>query len=110
MFVTIADAFSETLGAGLLPMPEPRPGEPDRVRPDGLGDAGAWLPMTVPWSGPNVARALSLAPGDHMAFMQLVGAMYSVSGFTQLIWDGPLTRPQAELIAARVSAVNECFY
>ena len=28
----------------------------------------------------------------------------------ELVWDRPLSRPQVELIAARVSAVNECFY
>jgi AhpD family alkylhydroperoxidase len=27
-----------------------------------------------------------------------------------MVWDGPLSRPQAELLAARVSSINECFY
>ena len=75
-----------------------------------MDDAGAWVQMTVPFAGPNVGRALSLTPPDQMIFMGMVGAMYAMSDFTQLVWDRPLSRPQVELIASRVSAVNECFY
>ncbi|MGI9432359.1 MAG: alkylhydroperoxidase-related (seleno)protein [Myxococcota bacterium] len=107
---TAIDAFAEALGAPHEPLPAPLPGEPTRERPDHMGDGGAWVPVTVPFQGPNVARALSLAPGGQMAFLHLVGAMYAVSDFTQLVWDRPLSRPQVELVAARVSAVNECFY
>ncbi len=110
VFATIIDAFAEALGAESVSLPEPQPGEPDRIRPDGLGDAGAWVPMTVPWRGPNVARALSLVPADHMTFASLVAAMYAGQAFMDLVWDGPLNRPQAELVASRVAAVNECFY
>jgi hypothetical protein len=110
VFATILDAFAEALGADPVPLPSAKPGEPDRVRPDGLGDAGAWVDMTLDHQGPNVGRALSLAPNDQLAFMGLVGSMYSLTNFMEMVWDGPLTRPQAELVAARVSAVNECFY
>ena len=30
-------------------------------------------------------------------------------GFNDMIWDGPLSRPQAELLAARVSSINSVF-
>ena len=31
--------------------------------------------------------------------------------FGAMVWeDRPLSRPQVELVAARVSALNECFY
>jgi hypothetical protein len=30
--------------------------------------------------------------------------------FWNLTWDRPLSRPQVELVAARTSALNECFY
>ena len=47
-------------------------------------------------------------------FMRLVMSMYGGSpgrDFYTLEWsEGPMTRPQVELLAARVSAVNECFY
>ena len=60
----------------------------------------------------NVARALSLVPAANELFMSNVLAMYNGpgGGFFDMVWDGPFTRPQAELLAARVSAVNECFY
>jgi hypothetical protein len=46
-----------------------------------------------------------------MAFFGLVASLYSVSDFAMLVWeDRPLARPQVELVASRVSAVNECFY
>lgn len=107
---TAIDAFAEALGVAPEPLLEPRSGDPDRVRPDGSADVGAWLPMTEAWAGPNVGRALSLAPADNQLFMRLVGSMYAVADFFEMVWKRPLSRPQVELVAARVSALNECFY
>ena len=45
-----------------------------------------------------------------MAFFFMVGAMYGAKDFNTLVWDRPLSRPQVELVAARVSSINECFY
>jgi hypothetical protein len=109
-FTTAADAFAEAMGIDHEPMPTPRDGKPDGSRPDGLADIGAHVVMTDPFTGPNVARALSLAPGDQMAFFFVVGAMYGAKDFNTLVWDRPLSRPQVELVAARVSSINECFY
>ena len=44
------------------------------------------------------------------AVFVLVGAMYAGAEFQTLVWDRPLSRPQIELVASRVSAVSECFY
>ena len=72
---------------------------------------GAFVPLLDPFAGPNVSRALSLRPDDNMMFHALVGSMYALSDFQDLVWeDRPLSRPQVELVAARVSAINECFY
>ena len=109
-FTTAADAFAEALGIDHEPLPLPLPGKPDEQRPDTLADSGAHVVMTDPFAGPNVARALSLAPGDQMAFFFMVGAMYGAKDFNTLVWDRPLSRPQVELVAARVSSINECFY
>ena len=70
------------------------------------------MPLQEPWQGPNVARALSLVPSQNTMFFRLAMAMYGgPQNFFELVWDGgPLTRPQVELLAARVSSVNECFY
>lgn len=110
--VTAIDALGEALGTGHAPLPEAQPGKPDGARLDGVADAGAFVPMMDPFVGPNVARALSLVPEANRLFMQNVMAMYSGrgGGFFDMVWEGPLARPQAELLAARVSALNECFY
>lgn len=109
--VTAIDAFAEALGVAGEPLPEPEPGEAGGIRPQGLGDIGAFVPCLLAAPGPNVGRALSLAPRDNQTFFQLVGSMYAMSDFMELVWkDRPLSRPQVELVAARVSAINECFY
>ncbi|MCS5636983.1 MAG: hypothetical protein NZ990_10730 [Myxococcota bacterium] len=109
--VTAIDAFAEALGVEPEPLPEPQPGEADGQRPDGVAQAEAFVPMAENWPGPNVGRALSLAPMDNAAFFGLVGSMYAMTNFSELVWEGEaLSRPQVELVAARVSAINECFY
>lgn len=85
-------------------------GHPSRERPAGLGDIGAYVVMTDPFDFANVARALSLVPSANQAFYTVVRPMYSEAGFEQLVWDTPLSRPQVELVASRVAAMNECFY
>ena len=109
-----ADAFCEAMGIEHEPLPEPEGGEPTRERPDGMGDIGAWVPVqVVDWNRANVARALSLVPEGVRTFFRMVVAMYSGTGtdFNEMVWNHrPLARPQVELIAARVSALNECFY
>jgi alkylhydroperoxidase family enzyme len=109
--VTAIDALAEALGVEVEPLPAPLDGEPSRARPEAVADEGAWVPMSTPWQGPNVGRALSLVPEGNAMFMGLVMPMYAGAGFAELVWkDRPLSRPQVELVAARVSAVNECFY
>ena len=107
------DVFGVALGMEPGPLPIPDPGSETRYERPNVVDAGAYVPLESPWSGPNVGRALSLAPADNGRFRALVDAMYAGGagrGFMNLVWDGPLTRPQVELVAARVSALNECFY
>ena len=109
---TIAiDAFALALGVDPAPFPEPRAGEPSGARPGGLGEIGAHVACRLDYAGPNVGRALSGAPDDNATFLGLVASMYAVRDFAEMVWkDRPLSRPQVELVAARVSAVNECFY
>lgn len=93
-----------------LPTPHHDPGQPTRARPDGLGDIGAYVPMLEPFPRANVARALSLVPSVNQLFYTLVRPLYSDAGFESLVWETPLSRPQVELVASRVAAMNECFY
>lgn len=109
--VVAVDHLAAALGDRLRPFPRPAPGAPSRVRPEGMGDVGGHIQMTVDHVGPNVARSLSLAGADHVRWRDLVLAMYSREGFFEMVWDErALGRPQVELLAARTSALNECFY
>ena len=110
--VCAMDTFADALGVDYEPLPEPLGGDPDQQRNPNVSAEGAFVDMQVPWQGPNVARALSLVPSQQMLFMGLVMQMYGGPGlFTEMVWENtPLSRPQAELLAARVSALNECFY
>ena len=52
-----------------------------------------------------------LAQADNARRMLLVRSMYSGTDFNQMIWTHRnLSRQQIELVAARTSAINECFY
>ncbi len=109
--VCAIDTYADALGVALEPLPEPVAGDPDGFRNDAVKDVGAHVPLQDPWPGPNVSRAFSLVPDSAQTFFGLVAAMYAgPETFFALEWDGPLSRPQIELLAARVSAVNECFY
>lgn len=109
-----ADAFCEAMGIEHEALPKPEAGEPTRERPDNMGDIGAWVPVQViDWQRANVARALSLVPEGVRTFFRMVAAMYSgtATDFNEMVWDyRPMARPQVELLAARVSALNQCFY
>ena len=113
------------VGLPLLPLPEPQAGEPSRHRPQAVSE-GAWAP-TVP-SGetaeamnmygspgemPFIIRALSLVPSEHRQHVELGHIQYlplnRFHDFKFQQHEG-LTRPQVELLAGRVSAINECFY
>lgn len=116
------DGFCDALGIPLLPLPEVQAGEPSRYRPAEAVDDGAWVPM-IPSEGageneadlyagrftPNVFRAMSLVPDAVRNLLSLLGAFY-VKDVGNLKARNSLDRCQIELLAARVSALNECFY
>jgi hypothetical protein len=118
------DAFHRAMGIELEPLPEPRSGEPSQKRPAAAIKDEAWVPM-LPGGRPsgdeadlwaaqtgNVIRAMSLVPAAVRWLKDLSGAQYldekAIVNFTR--GRGPLSRAQTELIAGRVSALNECFY
>lgn len=119
------DEFHRALGLDLEPLPLPLPGEPTGQRPakaeqrdswppivprDGLqpGDAKFYGPLE--W-GANVISALSLIP-ENVRWLHDLSEGHYLS-FAEMRMPDPLraiSRPQIELIAARVSVLNECFY
>lgn len=109
--VVAVDHSAAAVGADRRRLPDPAPGDPSRVRPAGMADVGGHIDMTAEAVGPNVARSLSLAGDDHIRWRNLVFAMYSGDEFMDMVWaTRALSRPQVELLAARTSALNECFY
>ena len=60
---------------------------------------------------PNIMRALSLVPDEVRALRLSSSAHYvPVEQIPDPTVRRALTRPQMEFVAARVSALNECFY
>lgn len=125
--VVCIDAFHRALGLALEPLPAPIAGAPSRYRPSGLAVGGAWVPMVEPGKVgaaerslypplpqiPNVLRAMSLVPDAVRSLHEQSGAYY----LEMLDVANPsagggraISRPQMELIAGRISALNECFY
>ena len=120
------DEFHRALGISLQPLPEPKPGEPSFELPDALVEDMGFVPtipahgatgknadLWVPGSAASVVRALSLVPDAARGWQQIAGAQYlSLQGMQNLVQDDnrSINRMQMELIAGRVSAVNECFY
>ena len=116
------DGFCDALEIPLLPLPEVQTGGPSRYRPAEAVDDGAWVPM-IPRDGageneadlyagrftPNVFRAMSLVPDAVRNLLNLLAAFY-VENVGNLKARNSLDRRQIELLAARVSALNECFY
>jgi hypothetical protein len=121
------DVFAR--GIGVLPreLPPAEAGEPSKQRPDAAVMELAWVP-TIPngpaggeigealYHGmpmPYIVRALSLVPDELRAHVELEIAHYTrldkLFDYDYQHHDG-LTRPQAEVVAGRVSALNDCFY
>ena len=126
--VLAVDTVSFALGAEPALLPEPEAGEPTRERPPQARLDGAWLPMIARGEDtglaaglygdarmvPNVMRALSLVPAETRAQKRLGEVQYLPYGEVANAKRGndlrALSRMQMELIAARVSKFNECFY
>lgn len=109
--VVAIDHLAAAEGAPERAFPDPVAGEPSRTRPAGMADVGGHIEMEAEAVGPNVGRSLSLAGADHERWRNLVFSMYSGVEFFEMVWaDRALSRPQVELLAARTSALNECFY
>mgnify|MGYP006233677793 FL=1 len=105
------DHLHDALGIEREKLPLAAEGNIGMHRPVGLVNGVGFLP-TLPADGlPHVAVSLGLALADNARRMLLVRAMYSGQSFGEMIWTHrSLSRPQVELVAARTSALNECFY
>jgi hypothetical protein len=121
--ITSIDFVCRGLGVPLHPLPDAEPGAPTRNRPAAALHEGAFVPMLPAaaavgaesdlWGRQtgNVIRAMSLVP-DAVRDLQTLSAAHYLPehDFTDVRAGRTLSRPQMELIAGRVSALNECFY
>lgn len=129
--ITISiDEFDHAIGVGHEPLPDPQEGKPSLYRPSGaeVEDGQAWVPVLgagriappekdlfagIPSGAPppNVIRALSLVPAEVRAWRRVADVQYlstnDMKNFDQI---RAIDRSQTELVAGRVSAINECFY
>lgn len=125
--ITDMDIFARGIGLTPLPLPSPQPGEPTRQRPEAAIQEQAWVP-TIPnppeggaeadalYGGqpkPYIVRALSLVPDELRRHVELEEVQYlPLKHIMQADYQHHegLTRSQVEVVAGRVSALNECFY
>lgn len=121
------DEFHRALGLPLEPLPDPKPGNPDHYVAAHTVETMGFVP-TVPLEGavgneadlwnpkgraPNVLRALTMVPDALRHWRDVAAAQYlSFEGMANFVKDDNrvIDRKQMELIAGRVSAINECFY
>ena len=119
------DFFARALGIPPYPLPDALPGDPSRYHAAFARGGTAWVPMVAceDASGaeadlyeglafvPNIVRALSLVPREVKALQCSSAAHYlPVKDIVDPAARRSLDRPQMELVAARVSALNQCFY
>ena len=107
--VLALDVAAYGLGLDPRPLPEPLEGEPTFERPDGAAVTTGWAPTLGPATAPS---SLSAVPPESEAMFDLHGVLYASMEQMfdlQLERDG-LKRPQIELVAARTSRLNDCFY
>ncbi len=125
---TNLDIFAKAIGVPSRKLNRISDGEPTRKRPVSLANDGFFVP-TIPttkagggedskklYGGAsvyNILRGLSLVPSEASPVMGLVMSQYVIPpqfynyDFT---FDPSITRAQVELVASRVSALNDCFY
>ena len=126
--VVSVDTFCRALGFPMNALDVSRPGKPSATRPETAIVQHAWVP-TIP-SGKhggkdaaalygdadfvaNIFSALSLVPQEASLVMQLGSAQYvGADDFMNLEFRRceQFSRAQLELVAARISALNNCFY
>jgi alkylhydroperoxidase family enzyme len=123
--VMMMDTCLQALGLPLRTLPAPKPGEPTRYRPAGAKKQAAWLSLVEPQDateadGPMypspkagyIYRGLSLVPQSLRDYWALANAHYMPGQYIYQFDKSirAVTRPQMEIMAARVSALHQCVY
>lgn len=106
--LSAVDTYLRGIGAAERQLPAPQPGEPTRQVAVGAGFNGGWAPTVGEAGAPS---SLSAVPAESDALFDIHGAFYlSLTEMASMDIVKELTRPQMELVAARTSLLNDCFY
>ena len=123
--VMMMDTFTRALGLPERALPQPVAGVPTRYRPPGAAKKAAWLPLVEPedavdadgplYPSPKagyIYRGLSLVPQSVRDYWALANVHYMPGQFVYQFDKSirAITRPQTEILAARVSALHQCSY
>ncbi len=104
------DSYRIGLGADLDPLPPPAPGDPAPAPHPEAKKMNAWVPTVGIALAPT---SLSALPAEAATKKQIASAWYIPDDVIHQYDVEPgreLTRPQMELVAARTSYLNECFF
>ncbi len=103
-----ADGVMRALGLPPAPLPTASEGSPTGEINHTARRGPAHVPMV---GGASIPQALSLVPAESAAQEELHGPLYmTYEGMADLAFTRGLDRTRMELVAARTSAINECFY
>jgi hypothetical protein len=124
--VVAIDTMARGLGTEVLPLPRPQTGVPSQYRPAAAKPGDAWVPWLEPTDlgdaeadlypsgrpAANIMKAMSLVPDEVRGFFDLVSHQYlpplAMRDFSREY--RAISHAQIELLAARVSALNQCLY
>lgn len=121
----LVDTFCRGLGVAAHDLPEAINGAPRQHYPTGAKAHDHWVDTLFPedltdrdidpYSGgpaANIHKAMSLVPEEVVGFFDLAGTHYLTGAQMAEVMVDPraIDRAQIELLAARVSAINQCVY
>lgn len=121
------DGFHRAMGLPLEALPQAQAGNPSKIRPASAKNNGSWVPTinATDASGDeadlyggqkqtgNVIAAMSLVPESVRLLKSLSGVHYlrDIDVMNPATNGGrAISRSQIELLAGRVSSINDCFY
>ncbi len=123
--VVAIDTFARGIGQPAATLPQAVAGEPTRQRPTGAKHGGAWVPWLAPEdaegpeadlypvpAAPHIYRAMSLVPDEVRGFFDLTESQYLEGAMMRDFGNEfrAINHAQIELVAGRVSSLNQCLY
>ena len=106
--VSVIDTVAFGLSAELPPLPDPIDGDPSRVPVPDAVRTRAWVPTVGPG---GALTSLSAVAEEQDSMKRLSDVLYLESVIpVNTVEKGGLVRSQIEVLAARTSYLNDCFY